>query len=118
MIEKYGVTNSSKLLLQEPMGLFDFVKLESNARALISDSGTCPEEACLFGVPSVIIRKTTERPELIQCGSSLICGTEVEDIANAVDLMTRDGNDWMVPEEYTYSNVSERVVRILMGNIC
>jgi UDP-N-acetylglucosamine 2-epimerase (non-hydrolysing) len=62
----------------EPFGFFDFVKLEKNAFCVLTDSGTVQEECCLFHIPTVTIRKTTERPETIQCGSNMLSGIDAD----------------------------------------
>ena len=117
-LEKFGiVVDSKKLVLTSPIGLFDFVQLEKNALCIISDSGTCPEEGTILGTPSVIIRKSTERPELIQCGSTILSGIHSCDILAATETILRCDNKWKVPEEYTYLNVSDKVVKILIGNL-
>ena len=58
----------------EPFGFFDFVALERNARCVLTDSGTVQEECCIFGVPTVTMRDTTERPETVECGSNVLSG--------------------------------------------
>ena len=117
-LEKFGIqVDDTKLKFIEPTNLSDFVKLEKNAICIITDSGTCPEEGTILGVPSVIIRETTERPELIQCGSVMLSGTRSCDILGAVDTILKCANDWKIPEEYTYLDVSDKVVKILLGNL-
>ncbi|MDQ3541828.1 MAG: UDP-N-acetylglucosamine 2-epimerase (non-hydrolyzing), partial [Chloroflexota bacterium] len=68
----------------EPLGFFDFVRLERSAFCILSDSGTVQEEACIFRVPNVTLREVTERPETVECGSNLLSGTRPDDIAAAV----------------------------------
>ena len=117
-LEKFEIrVDLEKLIFIEPTNLSDFVKLEKNAVCIITDSGTCPEEGTILRVPSVIIRKTTERPELIQCGSTILSGTRSCDILDAVETILKCDNNWKVPEEYTYLDVSDRVVKILLGNL-
>jgi UDP-N-acetylglucosamine 2-epimerase (non-hydrolysing) len=99
----------------EPFGLFDFVKLESHAKCIISDSGTVAEESCILGVPNVIIRNTTERPEVIECGSNILAGTNCSKILNCTQLMTDMEAEWDIPEGYNVHDVSDRVVKILLG---
>jgi UDP-N-acetylglucosamine 2-epimerase (non-hydrolysing) len=116
-LTKFNIKVSENIKLLEPLGFFDFVNLESNAKTIVSDSGTCPEEGTILGVPSVIIREATERPELIQCGSTVLSGTYSSNILNAVKIMMQCENDWLVPEEYNRTDVSDRVVKLLLGNI-
>lgn len=100
----------------EPVGFFDFVKLEQHSSMAISDSGTVQEEMCLFHVPTVTIRSTTERPETVWCGSNIVTGLDVEDIVSGYRAMQSDDCNWAVPAEYTKLNVSDTVVNILLGN--
>jgi UDP-N-acetylglucosamine 2-epimerase (non-hydrolysing) len=97
----------------EPLGLFDFVRLEKDAFVILSDSGTVQEEACIFGIPNVTIRDVTERPETMECGSNVIAGSDPGAIAAAVDLATREPCGWRVPEEYHRPQVAETVARIV-----
>lgn len=100
----------------EPFGFFDFVQLEKNAFCTLTDSGTVQEECCLFHVPTVTVRKTTERPETIECGSNMLSGLHAQKILNAVKLMTESTCQWSYPEGYIDPNVSEKVVKFLLGN--
>lgn len=99
----------------EPFGFFDFVHLERHARCAITDSGTVQEECCLMGVPTVTIRRTTERPETVDCGSNVVSGVERGAIARCVKLMTSLSRKWEAPEGYSAPDVSEKVVKFLLG---
>jgi len=99
----------------EPFGFFDFARLEQSAFCAITDSGTVQEECCLFHVPTVTIRDTTERPETVDCGSNVVCGVAAERIAEAVTAMTSLPARWKVPEGYDADNVSDIVVKFLLG---
>ena len=106
---------SADIMVLDPMGFFDFVKLEKNAACVISDSGTVQEECCIYGVPALTIRKTTERQETIECGSNVLCGTNTEDIVNAFNIHVKRQSTWSVPLDYTIGNVSDTVINILIG---
>ncbi|WP_025692546.1 non-hydrolyzing UDP-N-acetylglucosamine 2-epimerase [Paenibacillus zanthoxyli] len=99
----------------EPFGFFDFVALEKNARCAITDSGTVQEECCLLGVPTVTIRRTTERPETVDCGSNIVSGVDSESILRCARLMTSMSRKWEVPDGYLDSDVSQKVVKFLLG---
>ncbi|MBH9965388.1 non-hydrolyzing UDP-N-acetylglucosamine 2-epimerase [[Bacillus] enclensis] len=101
--------------LHEPFGFFDFIALEKNARCVLTDSGTVQEECCIFHVPAVTVRKTTERPETIDCGSNLISGLDVKAIQTGVKVMCSKPADWVCPAEYLDKNVSDKVINILLG---
>ncbi|MFE4143739.1 non-hydrolyzing UDP-N-acetylglucosamine 2-epimerase [Peribacillus sp. YIM B13472] len=99
----------------EPFGFFDFVKLEKNAFCVLTDSGTVQEECCLFHVPTVTIRKTTERPETIESGSNMLSGINAKQIVNCVKVMVSQQKDWTFPEGYDHKNVSDKVLKIILG---
>ena len=99
----------------EPLGFFDFVRLEQEAFCVLTDSGTVQEETCLFGVPNVTIRDVTERPETIDAGSNVLAGSDPDAITAAVDLVTTLDRTWAPPAEYLVEHVAETVVRIVLG---
>ncbi|TPE68359.1 non-hydrolyzing UDP-N-acetylglucosamine 2-epimerase [Halalkalibacterium halodurans] len=101
----------------EPFGFFDFVKLERNAFCVLTDSGTVQEECCLFHVPTVTIRKTTERPETIECGSNMLSGINAKQILNAVQVMVNQEKNWSFPDGYDQKNVSDKVLKIVLGGM-
>ncbi|MGB8272399.1 MAG: UDP-N-acetylglucosamine 2-epimerase (non-hydrolyzing) [Priestia megaterium] len=105
------------LEFHEPFGFFDFVKLEKNAFCVLTDSGTVQEECCLFNVPTVTIRKTTERPETIECGSNILSGINAKQILTCVDVMVNQSNNWSYPEGYDHLNVSDKVIKVVLGGI-
>jgi len=109
-VEREGV------LFVPPLGLFDFVWLEKNARCVLTDSGTVQEECCLFRVPNVTLRDVTERPETIAVGSNILTGSEPAMILNCVKLVLGQPADWTPPPEYVATNVSSTVARILIGH--
>ena len=114
-IDKFGYKLNDNILVSPPMGFFDFVNLERHARCVISDSGTVQEECCIFGIPALTIRESTERQETIECGSNILCGTKTENILNAFNAVMKRKNKWYVPDDYLLENVSDTVINILLG---
>jgi UDP-N-acetylglucosamine 2-epimerase (non-hydrolysing) len=113
----FGITtHDARVRLLEPLGFFDFVRLEQEAYCLLSDSGTVQEEACIFGRPNVTIRDVTERPETVECGSNVLAGIEPDRILNAVRQVTEGTPQWKPPTEYLRENVAETVTRIVLGH--
>jgi UDP-N-acetylglucosamine 2-epimerase (non-hydrolysing) len=106
---------ADRIRFVQPLGLFDFVKLEQNASCVLSDSGTVQEECCIFGVPTVTLRDVTERPETIECGSNILSGVKRETVARCVDIAMRNRGGWKPPVEYMAENVSDTVARIMLG---
>lgn len=110
-LDEYGI------IAVEPLGLFDFVKLEKHARCIFTDSGTVQEEACIFRVPNVTLRDVTERPETIEVGSNILAGADPAQILRATQAVLDQENRWVPPPEYTAENVSGTVVRIVLGHL-
>ncbi len=114
---EYADSLDSLIELHEPFGFIDFVRLEKSAFCVLTDSGTVQEECCLFRVPAVTVRSTTERPETIACGSNMISGIDAASIKRAVDVMLYHQPNWMIPTGYEDLNVSDRVVKFILGGI-
>ena len=114
---KHGLAFSENVKLFEPFGFTDSLVLERNAKCTISDSGTIPEQSAIFHVPSVSIREFTERQELIEAGSTILCGTDTEEIIRAYYTATSMDTDWADLPDYHCNNVSDKVVRILLGKV-
>jgi UDP-N-acetylglucosamine 2-epimerase (non-hydrolysing) len=115
-LEKYGVRpNTPSIRLLKAMGFFDFVKLEKNSLAVLTDSGTVQEECAIFGIPNITLRDVTERPETIECGSNILSGAESASIVSAVELAIAQPAGWTPPKEYMVDNVSQTVSKILLG---
>lgn len=115
-MQKYGVgVNNDQIHFLEPLGLFDFVALEKSAFCVLSDSGTVQEECCIFHVPNVTIRDVTERPETVDCGSNILAGADQEVILRTVKLVTSSPPVWQPPVEYLAENVSDTVIKIVLG---
>lgn len=110
------VVQNPEILFLEPLGFFDFVLLEQNALCLLSDSGTVQEECCIFGVPAVTLRDTTERPETLECGSNILGGVKPEDVVRCIYVALSSTPAWSPPREYQIPNVSETVVKLLLSS--
>ncbi|HOZ18621.1 MAG TPA: UDP-N-acetylglucosamine 2-epimerase (non-hydrolyzing) [Candidatus Fermentibacter daniensis] len=112
-----GLEIDPLIRLENPFGLFDFVKLEKNARCVLSDSGTVQEECCILRVPNVTLRDVTERPETVECGSNILAGVEPPDVARCVAAALARKPDWTPPPEYMVEDVSGTVASILMSRL-
>jgi UDP-N-acetylglucosamine 2-epimerase (non-hydrolysing) len=115
-IAEFVTEINGKIIITEPMGFFDFLKLESWAKCVISDSGTVQEECCLLHTPTVTIRDTTERPETVECGSNIVSGLRSENIISNFIAACKSSKQWKMPVGYDEDNVSDRVVNFLIGN--
>jgi UDP-N-acetylglucosamine 2-epimerase (non-hydrolysing) len=110
----FGVGGEGTHLLP-PFGFLDFVRLEKQAAAVLTDSGTVQEECAIFGVPNVTLRDVTERPETVECGSNVLSGSDGEDIERALALALDTGTGWTPPAEYLVPHVSRTVAKIVLG---
>ncbi|OGL35670.1 UDP-N-acetylglucosamine 2-epimerase [Candidatus Saccharibacteria bacterium RIFCSPHIGHO2_12_FULL_48_21] len=106
---------SDGIKIMEPMGLFDFIKLQKNAFCVLSDSGTAPEECSIFGIPVVVLRDTMERPETFDAGSNFVASCEPEAILRGIEVATKSENNWQPPQDYVKENVSDTIVRIVLS---
>jgi len=115
-LEKHGIRpDPAKIILVKALGFFDFVKLEKNSLAVLTDSGTVQEECAIFGIPNITLRDVTERPETIECGSNILSGAETASIVDAVGLAIGQPAAWTAPREYLTENVSQTVGKIMLG---
>lgn len=116
-LKKFGINvDNPNIIISEPLGFFDFIKLEKNSYMAITDSGTVQEEMCLFKIPTVTIRDTTERPETVWCGSNVISGLVKEQILLCYERMKQIKRSWEIPIGYDKDNVSDTVINIICSN--
>lgn len=116
MLEKYHLSDlSASVRFIEPVGFFDFVKMEKNARCIITDSGTVQEECCIFRKPNITIRDVTERPETMECGSNIVAGVDPETVLRSVGMALENMNDCQPPAEYLERDVSSKIAKIVLG---
>lgn len=112
-IKKHSIKCPPGLVFMEPVGFFEFIKMEMDASLILTDSGTVSEEACILGTPCVTVREVTERQELIDCNSTLLSGYTPESIVRCSKEMFKT-KKWIKPEEYLWHNVSDKVVKKLL----
>lgn len=110
-----GFSKPDNIVLCEPFDFTTFVLLEKRAVCVLTDSGTVQEECCILGTPNVTIRDTTERPETIEVGSNIVCGTHPDDIVRAAKLATKTKGAFEPPPEYKRTNVAVVVTKIVLG---
>ena len=114
-LSEMGLTVPTGVVFLDPPGFFDFVRLEKDAKALLSDSGTVQEEGCILGVPTVTLRDVTERPETLECGSNILSGCAPEEILRCLSMVLGREGAWTPPAEYLETRVSRTVANILLG---
>ena len=122
-LEKSGFVLDKRVIRHEPLGFHDYNHLQMNAFAVVSDSGTLPEESSFFTsigkpFPAVCIRTSTERPEALDKGCFILAGIDETGLLQAVDTaveMTKNGDDGIPVPDYTDLNVSTKVVKIIQS---
>ena len=97
MIDRHGIEVPIEIKVIDPVSFLDFLRLENNAKIIITDSGGVQEESCILQTPCVTIRTTTERPETVEVGANVLAGTGPEQIKNAAQEMLNTGTDWENP---------------------
>ncbi|PSR27346.1 MAG: UDP-N-acetylglucosamine 2-epimerase (non-hydrolyzing) [Sulfobacillus thermosulfidooxidans] len=104
------------VIVTEPLSFGDFVRLEQDARMVLTDSGTVQEECAILRVPNITLRHVTERPETLECGSNILAGTESSSILRAARLaLSPARSNWTPPPEYLIPDVSHIVSGVLLG---
>ena len=101
----------------EPMGFFEYVKLQKNAYCVLSDSGTIPEESAVLNFPGISMRNSTERPEALDAGSIVLGSVRERDLLNAIELAVNSHVEGRVNpvKDYRDENVSLKVVNIIQS---
>jgi UDP-N-acetylglucosamine 2-epimerase (non-hydrolysing) len=116
-IEEKGIVFDKLIRNIEPLGFFDYVKLQKESYCVLSDSGTVPEESAVLNFPAISMRTSTERPEALDAGSIVLGGIDKDNILNAIEMAVKSyKNDRKNPvTNYLDTNVSEKVVKIIQS---
>lgn len=122
-LEASGFELDKRVIRQEPLGFHDYNCLQMNAFAVVSDSGTLPEESSFFtsigkSFPAVCIRTSTERPEALDKGCFILAGINEHDLLQAVDTaveMVKEGDNGLPVPNYVDENVSTKVVKLIQS---
>jgi UDP-N-acetylglucosamine 2-epimerase (non-hydrolysing) len=124
-LEASGFQLDKRVIQHEPLGFHDYNCLQMNAFAVVSDSGTLPEESSFFTsvdhpFPAVCIRTSTERPEALDKGCFVLSGIDTVGLLQSVDVavsLIKDGNQGIPVPDYEDENVSTKVVRIIQSYV-
>lgn len=122
-LEQSGFALDKRVIRHEPLGFHDYNKLQMNAFAVVSDSGTLPEESSFFTsigkpFPAVCIRTSTERPEALDKACFILAGIDEKSLLQAVDTaieLNKNGDFGIPVPDYTEENVSTKVVKIIQS---
>ena len=122
-LDASGFVLDKRVMRQEPLGFHDYNCLQMNAFAVVSDSGTLPEESSFFTsigrpFPAVCIRTSTERPEALDKGCFVLAGINEHDLLQAVDVavgMNEEGDHGLPVPNYVDENVSTKIVKLIQS---
>ncbi|NBH81503.1 UDP-N-acetylglucosamine 2-epimerase (non-hydrolyzing) [bacterium C-53] len=117
-IEQRGFTFHPLVTNMKPFGFLDYNQLQMNAYCVLSDSGTLSEESAMLHFPAVLIRTSTERPEVLDKGTIVIGGIRGKDVEQAMELavsMFENGEETVMAEDYADTNVSVKVVKLIQS---
>jgi UDP-N-acetyl-L-fucosamine synthase len=116
MINTKGIEFHPLVKTMKPLGFNDYVKLQMKAKAVLSDSGTISEESSILGFRALNIRQAHERPEAMEEASVMMVGLEKERILQGLEILeTQENNTLRLVEDYSMSNVSDKVLRIILS---
>jgi len=115
-IEQRGFRFHPLVQSMTPFGFLDYNKLQKSSYCVLSDSGTLSEESAMLGFPGILLRTSTERPEVLDKGTVVIGGIKGEDVERAIELavaMFENGEEVVMAEDYADTNVSVKVVKLI-----
>lgn len=120
-LEAGGFTLEPRVDLVKPFGYFDYVKLQQQAHVVLSDSGTITEESSILDFPALNIREAHERPEGMEEGAVILTGMEIDRVDQAIQVLhsarLRSGRRTRIVKDYEAPQVSETVVRAILGYV-
>lgn len=112
--------SDERIRFLKPLSFFDYVHLQSNAFCVLSDSGTISEESSIMQFPAITIRQAHERPEGMDEGVLIMAGLKPENVLEAINIVTKqyeNGDKPTIVDDYTPTNVSLKVVRVIQSYV-
>src|SRR5699024_317328 len=116
MIEEKDIKFNPLIQTLKPLGFIDYVKLQQQAKATLSDSGTISEESSILGFRALNLREAHERPEAIEEASVMMVGLQKDRILQGLEILeTQENHTLRLVSDYSMPNVSDKVLRIIMS---
>ena len=115
MIEAKNVQFNPLINLMKPMGLSDYISLQMNAKAVLSDSGTISEESSILSFPALNIREAHERPEAMEEAAVMMVGLNPERVMQGLVQLSSEKSTFRKVADYSMPNVSDKVLRIIIS---
>ena len=121
-LEKFNkkIKTNNLIKFLKPLGFFDYIKLQSSAYCVISDSGTITEESSILQFPAIMIRQAHERPEGMDEGTLIMSGIHKDRILESIEVVVKQYNEGKIPtiiDDYNVDNVSQKVIKIIFSYI-
>ncbi len=116
-LQELAIQPSENLLFHEPFGFVDYNRLQLNAKAVLSDSGSISEEAAILGFPAITLRNSMERPEALEAGTIIMSGIDADAIIQSLTLLESNGLGSITPIEYEIPDTSTRVINFIQSTI-
>ena len=120
MLDARGFKLDRRVIQHEPLGFHDYNNLQMNAFAVVSDSGTLPEESSFYAsigkpIAAVCIRTSTERPEALDSACFVLAGIDEKNLMQAIEVAVANKSGCKPVDDYTDTNVSDKVVKLIQS---
>jgi UDP-N-acetylglucosamine 2-epimerase (non-hydrolysing) len=116
MIDSKNIKLNKLISLMKPLGFNDYIKLQKNAKAVLSDSGTISEESSILKLKALNIRQALERPEAMEEASVMMVGLKKERILQGLEILeTQEIDTLRLVNDYSMPNVSDKILRIIVS---
>lgn len=114
-IDEGSIKFNPLVKIMKPLGFADYIKLQTNAFCVVSDSGTITEESSLLGFPAITIRQAHERPEGMDEGTIIMSGLDKDSVLDSINVVTNQDIKMRVVDDYNNGILASKIVRIILS---